>query len=64
MNKTECSDIRIVFENDELKDVIFINKPESVFYPLNDINPKDKILKDFKWHKNKRPLKKQDLFLN
>lgn len=61
MNKTECSDIKVVFENDELKEVIFINKPESVFYPLAEINPKDKLLKDFKWHKNKRPLKKDDL---
>jgi lipopolysaccharide export system protein LptA len=63
MNKTECSDIRVVFDKDELKDVIFINHPESVFYPLKDINPKDKLLKDFKWHKDKRPKNKQDLLI-
>jgi lipopolysaccharide export system protein LptA len=62
MNKTDCSNISVVFEDEEPSQVTFITKPDAVFYPLNKINPKDKFLKDFKWLDKERPTKKQDLF--
>jgi len=62
MNKTDCSDILVIFENDEPNRVTFITKPDSVFYPMDKINPKDEFLKDFKWHEEARPKSKADLF--
>ena len=62
MNKSDCSNILVVFENEEPSKVTFITKPDSVFYPLDKINTKDKFLKDFKWHSAERPKSKKDLF--
>jgi lipopolysaccharide assembly outer membrane protein LptD (OstA) len=62
MNKTDCSDILVIFENEEPTKVTFQTKPDSVFYPMDKINPKDKFLKDFKWLDSERPKSKSDLF--
>lgn len=62
MNKTDCSDILVIFKDDEPEKVTFITKPDSIFYPMDKINPKDKYLKDFKWLGEERPQSKRDLF--
>lgn len=62
MNKAECSDIRIRLAENKISAITFITEPEAVFYPMDRINPKDKLLKDFKWHGNSRPKNKSDIF--
>ena len=62
MNKTECSDIVIYLDDKSISKITFITNPDSVFYPMDKINPKDRILKGFKWLNKDRPLKKEDVF--
>jgi hypothetical protein len=62
MNKTDCSDILVIFENEEPTKVTFQTKPDSVFYPMDKINPKDKYPKEFKWLDSERPKSKADLY--
>lgn len=62
MNKMECSSIIIYLKNKEISRINFIEKPNAVFYPIDKINPKDKILKGFKWQEHLRPTKKEDVF--
>lgn len=62
MNKADCSDIVIYLENKKITQITFINEPDAVFYPMDKINPKDRLLKDFKWHGLARPLSRQDIF--
>ncbi len=62
MNRTDCSDILVLFADDEPSQITFITKPDSVFYPMDKINPKDKLLKDFNWNNKDRPASVNDLY--
>jgi len=64
MNKTECSDIIIYLDDKSISKITFIDNPDAVFYPMDKINPKDRILKGFKWFEKDRPVKKEDVFFN
>lgn len=61
MNKLECSSILIYIENSEISRINFVEKPTAVFYPIDKINPKDRILKGFKWSEELRPKNKFDV---
>ncbi len=62
MNHTDCSDIIIYFNQEDIDRITFITKPDSVFYPMDKINPKTKFLKDFRWITEGRPQNKNDIF--
>lgn len=62
MNKTECSDIVIYLNEKSIDKITFITNPDAVFYPMDKINPKDRMLKGFRWEEKSRPGKKEDIF--
>lgn len=62
VNRADCSDLRIMFKEEQIDRIIFITKPEATLYPLDKIDIKELLLKDFSWRKNERPLEVKDIF--
>ena len=56
MNKVICSSMLIVFEKNELNDILFRTKPESNFMPPQNIAKPDKKMKGFQWLIEKKPV--------
>ena len=62
VNRAECTDLLIFLKNNEVDKVTFITKPDATMYPINELDPKELILKDFLWKINQRPKTKNDIF--
>lgn len=62
INQTKCSSIRIKMENNEIRMISFLEKPNSNFSPPLSTPPQDLLLKDFHWLDSKRPKSKEDIF--
>lgn len=63
VNKTMCTDFTVWFNQQGVDRATFRNKPESTVFPLSDIKDEDMRLKHFVWLENRRPKKKNDIFL-
>ena len=59
MNRMVSSRIKVLFENNKLRDIISIRKPEGNFYPMDKIPPDENILKGFIWKPKDRPQSKE-----
>jgi len=62
VNKTDCTDMLIFFEENEVNRITFITKPEGSIFPISEINPKEFLLKDMKDRFGERPMAKNDVF--
>ncbi|NEN24346.1 LPS export ABC transporter periplasmic protein LptC [Cryomorpha ignava] len=63
VNKAICSNIAIYLTNNKVQRIVFLNKPDGVFYPLEKF-PRDEYFYDgFSWQEYRRPLKRSDIFL-
>jgi lipopolysaccharide export system protein LptA len=62
VNRADCSDLRVTFKEEQIDKITFITKPEATLYPLDKIDVKELILKDFVWRKSERPLVLKDIF--
>lgn len=61
-NVSECSNIKIFLEGSEVNRINFYVKPTGGMYPLEKA-PENKLkLKGFKWHADKRPNDRYDIF--
>ena len=63
LNEAVCSKMWIYLKDEAVNRIVFIDKPEATFHPIQQINPGNFILKDFRWRESERPLSKADLFL-
>ena len=61
MNRMVSSRIKVLFENNKLRDIISIRKPEGNFYPMDKIPPDENILKGFIWKPKDRPQSKEEI---
>jgi lipopolysaccharide export system protein LptA len=61
MNRMVSSRIKVLFENNKLRDIISIRKPEGNFYPMDKIPPDESILKGFIWKPKDRPQSKEEI---
>lgn len=57
------SDMRIYFEKREPIRVVTYGNPDMYTYPIEKLPEDQKQLKGFVWHKNRRPMKWQDVFV-
>ncbi len=64
INSAMTSEMRIVFDNNAIKSIIFYNAPDGKLYPDKDLNDKDRLLKDFRWLNAYRPFSRSDIFFN
>ncbi len=62
MNRSKGDVIDIYFLNKEVNKVKFINDVDGTLYPLRQIPPDQKYLKNFKWQDERRPKNKLELF--
>lgn len=62
LDKTVSSSIKISLKDRKVYGINFYNKVEGQLTPLFMIVKEDKFLKDFKWHIDKKPLLKEDIF--
>lgn len=63
INSSSTSEMRILFENNEVKDIIFFNNPDGNIYPDDKIPDNDRQLKDFRWLNLYRPKTVPDIFV-
>jgi lipopolysaccharide export system protein LptA len=61
LNKTNCSEILLWFDNQDLERVTFKPKTEGKVTPLKDVNTETTKLKGFNWMYHKRPKSKHEL---
>ncbi|HSZ24329.1 MAG TPA: OstA-like protein [Cytophagaceae bacterium] len=59
MNKADCSNIVIKFEEGNVRTISFITKPDAKFIPPHEIVDGETRLKGFKWRLNEKPTKKE-----
>ncbi len=62
MNRSSGDVIDIFFVKKELNKVKFVNNVDGVMYPIRQTPADKKQLKNFKWHNNRRPKNKLELF--
>ena len=62
MNRSSGDVIDIYFVKKELNKVKFVNNVDGILYPLRQIPPEEKQLKNFKWLNSRRPKNKLELF--
>ena len=62
INKTICSAINIVFENNDIAELTFIKEPEGDIFPEADLPPNSRKLKGFIWRGDERILTKEAIF--
>ncbi len=63
VNKTICTDLSVWFNGNNVDRATFRTKPESIIYPLAEINDTEMRLKNFVWLENKRPKQKSDILV-
>jgi lipopolysaccharide export system protein LptA len=61
VNQTTCSEMRLFFEDNQVRDIKFYEQPSGKFSPLNKSNPKGLELEGFFWEKKRRPRRVTDL---
>ncbi len=62
VNKTDCSSMIILVRENKIDRITFLTKPDATLFPMEELSPKDLLLRDFKWWGNLRPLSKLDIF--
>ncbi|MEN8786921.1 MAG: OstA-like protein [Flavobacteriales bacterium] len=61
LNKIDCSEMNIKFENGKIRKIAFVNSPDGILLPIQDAREEDKELKGFSWKLDLRPLSKNSL---
>ena len=62
VNRTDCSNIKMQFRDNKVKKVIFLVKPISILYPMNQVPEGELRLKGFQFRFNERPDSKASVF--
>ena len=63
VNKLEGEDMLIRFVEGEIQSVTFIKEPKGEMNPVQDLSPKDAVLKGFSWRIDERPSSMFDIFI-
>jgi lipopolysaccharide export system protein LptA len=61
LNRIFSSDLKVYLDSGEVVGISYINQPDGKFYPIDQINPEEQFLKEFKWNPVLRPKTWQEL---
>jgi lipopolysaccharide export system protein LptA len=61
VNKADCTDMIIYIDSSQVSSIIFIKDPDATLYPVNELSPKELMLRGFKWLGALRATRKEDL---
>ena len=62
MNHAVCSNMTLMVHDNKVDQITFRDQPDAVLYPMDDINPKLRLLTGFRWEEKLRPKKVKDIF--
>jgi lipopolysaccharide export system protein LptA len=62
INKAVAGNMHIYLKDKKIEGITYLDNPVATLFPEKDIQARDRILKDFKWHGNQRPLNKYEIF--
>ena len=62
INSAATSEMRILFEDNEIQSITFYNEPDGKLYPDAELHAKDRQLKDFRWLNVYRPATRHEIF--
>lgn len=62
LNRSNCSDIAISFEDGQIRTIALLNQVSGAFHPLSTAPPADFLLPGFLWYGDRRPTGFEDLF--
>jgi lipopolysaccharide export system protein LptA len=63
VNQAICANMRIVFKDQKIGRIVFLQQPVATFFPLNKLPKKEQKLTNFSWQQAQRPKSKADLWL-
>lgn len=63
INKTYASRLKVLIKDRQISKLTFYDKPDGGVYPKDQFPAEDKKLKNFQWLQDRRPLKKEDVFI-
>ena len=55
MNRIFAADLRVYLDSGEVTGITFIKQPEGIFFPIDQIDPKEQYLQGFSWSPALRP---------
>ena len=61
LNKAVCSNMMIYFEENKVDEIVFLQKPEATFFPMQSVKKSELLLPGFLWLEELKPLSKFDL---
>lgn len=64
VNRLTGSNMLVLLKNNKIKTITFIKTPEGVLNPLQEILPKNTLLKGFNWRISEQPKNQCDIFIN
>lgn len=62
VNNAISSQMEIWIENRQVTDIFYMSKPEGSTVPLEQAEPEQLFLRDFRWRKEERPIDRHDIF--
>ncbi|MBI3511365.1 MAG: hypothetical protein HY064_11930 [Bacteroidetes bacterium] len=63
INRVDCISFRINLEDQKVNSISFYSKPDGTMYPPDEMDPKEALLKGFRWRENEKPISVAELFL-
>jgi len=63
VNKVKSGNMKIELVDNEIERITYIDNPTATLFPENDVKEEDLYLKGFVWMGERRPMKKQDIFI-
>lgn len=55
MNRLFSSDLVVFLKEGEVDRITYLDKPDGIFFPMDKIDEKEKLIKNFSWNPGKRP---------
>jgi hypothetical protein len=55
LNRLYASDLRVYLDSGEVRSITYFDKPDGIFYPMNQIKEEEKFIVGFEWFVAKRP---------
>lgn len=63
VNTADCENLIIYLDSSKINQILFLNKPKAILFPLDEVDHKNLRLDGFKWFINQKPLKPEDVFI-
>lgn len=63
VQKAISNSMVIYFEEGEIRGITYVDKPDGAIHPYDELAPQELRLRDFIWIEERRPMRKQDVFV-